>query len=87
MKRMFHLAAVGMLLVGLSGCNSGWPSLFCCNKNNNEECYEVIEGGECCDSTNYYSPSDAGVQYVPTPTRAPTKVDELPMPGPDRSST
>ncbi len=87
MKRMFHLAAVGMLLVGLSGCNSGWPSLFCCNKNKNEECYEVIEGGECCDSTNYYSPSDAGVQYVPAPTRAPTKVDDLPLPGPDRSST
>ena len=34
MKRMFHLASVGMLLVGLAGCNSGWPNLFCCGQNN-----------------------------------------------------
>ena len=86
MKRMFHWASVGLLLVGLAGCNSGWPNLFCCSQKN-EECYEVMEGGECCDSTNYYAPSDSAVQYVPAPSQAPTKVDELPMPGPDRSST
>jgi hypothetical protein len=86
MKRMFQVASVGLLLVGLTGCSSGWPNLFCCNRNN-EECSEVIEGGECGDSTNYYAPSDSAVQYVPAPSRTPTKVDELPMPGPDRSST
>ena len=83
MKRVFYLASVGLLLVSLAGCNRGWPSCFC--NNNDEEGYEIVEGGECCNSSGYYAPSSPAVQYVPSP--APTKVDELPMPGPDRSST
>jgi hypothetical protein len=82
MKRVFFLAGMGLLLSSLAGCNSGWPSLFC---NNNNDCYEVIEGGECCESSAYYAPSSPAVEYVPSPARS--RVDELPMPGPDRSST
>jgi hypothetical protein len=83
MKRVFYLASVGLLLVSLAGCNNGWPKLFC--NSCNDECSEVIEDGECCNSSAYYAPSSPPVQYAPSP--APTKVDELPMPGPDRSST
>ena len=83
MKRLIFVASVGFLLVSLTGCNSGWPSCFC--NNNNDECCEVVEGGECCESNAYYGASSPAVQYVPSP--ASTKVDELPMPGPDNSKT
>jgi len=83
MKRVFFVASMGLLLVGLAGCNRGWPSLFC---NNNNDCYEVIEGDAgCCESNAYYAPSRPAVEYMPSPARS--RVDELPMPGPDRSST
>lgn len=82
MKRVFVLASMGLFLVSLAGCNRGWPSLFC---NSGSECYEIIEGEECCESSTYYTPSSPAIEYVPSPTRS--KVDELPMPGPDRSST
>jgi hypothetical protein len=83
MKRLFYVASAGLLFVSLAGCNRGWPSLFC--NNNDDACCEVVEGGECCESSGYYGASSPAVQYVPAP--APTKVDELPMPGPDNSRT
>lgn len=90
MKRMFYLASVGLLLASLAGCNRGWPSCFGTNgnsfcSNGNDECCEVIQGDECCESNGYYAPSSPAVQYVPSPV--PSKVDELPMPGPDTSRT
>ncbi|NLF67882.1 MAG: hypothetical protein GX575_02385 [Candidatus Anammoximicrobium sp.] len=83
MKRLFYVASVGLVLVSLAGCNRGWPSLFCLNQY--DECCEVIEDGESCDAEVYYGSSSPAVQYVPAP--APTKVDELPLPGPDNSKT
>jgi hypothetical protein len=82
MKRVVFLASMGLFLVSLTGCNRGWPSLFC---NNGTECYEVIEGADGCETSSYYTPSSPAIEYVPSPARS--KVDELPMPGPDRSST
>ena len=86
MKRLFCVASAGLLMVCLAGCSRGWPSCFC-NNNNNDECCEVIQGDECCESNSYYGASGPAVQYVPSPSPAPTKVNELPMPGPDTSKT
>ena len=86
MKRLFYVAGAGLLVVSLAGCNRGWPSCFCNNNLwNNDECCEVIEDGECCESSEYYGASSPAIQYVPSP--APTKVDELPLPGPDTSKS
>lgn len=87
MKRLFYVACAGLLVVSLAGCSRGWPSCFC--NNNNDECCEVIQGDECCDSNVYYGSSGPAVQYAPAPTPAPSpsKVNELPMPGPDTSKT
>ena len=84
MKRLFYVASAGLLVISLAGCSRGWPSCFC-NNNNNDECCEVIEGDECCESNAYYGASGPAVQVVPTP--APAKVNELPMPGPDTSKS
>ena len=83
MKRFYFVAGIGLLMVSLTGCNRGWPSLFC--NNGCDEYCEVIEDGECSESNAYYGASSPAVQYMPAP--APTKVDELPLPGPDNSKT
>ncbi len=87
MKRVFILTCACLLTTALAGCNRGWPGLFCSVYN--DDCCEVIESGsDCCNSSSYYAPSGSTIEYAPAPTSAPvrSRVDELPMPGPDRSS-
>lgn len=81
MKRVCCVVGVGLFLVSLAGCSRGWPSLFCMN---GFQCYEVVQETECGNSEAYYAPSAPTIEYLPAPTRS--RSDELPMPGPDRSS-
>jgi hypothetical protein len=47
MKRAFWLMALSLAAIAVTGCNRGWPSMFC-----NSGCgYEVIEECDpCCTS-------------------------------------
>ncbi|MCL4201782.1 MAG: hypothetical protein KJ000_04765 [Pirellulaceae bacterium] len=46
MKRAFLIMTLGLVAVAMTGCNRGWPSMFC----NNDCGYEVIEECDPCAS-------------------------------------
>jgi hypothetical protein len=49
MKKLIYISAIGLLLVGMSGCSRSWPSCFC---NRNQSCPPAgcCESYESCDT-------------------------------------
>jgi hypothetical protein len=72
MKRAFWLTTLGLTMIAMTGCNRGWPSLFCLR----DPGYEVIE--QCDPCTTYYGGEVVGEGWISEPT-----VETLP--GPARS--
>jgi hypothetical protein len=93
MKKLVYFSALGLLLVGLSGCNRSWPSCFC-NRNQSYPSMDCCETCDPCDPCSdggfesyggYYMPGVSDVEWAPQ--SAPTTIDSLPTPGPAPSST
>jgi hypothetical protein len=80
MKKVYCLVAVGLLTVGLTGCNRGWPRCFGCGLfNRNQETYETYY--DSCDECGESYYDDTSAEWVPVspqdlppvPTQAPAK--------------
>jgi hypothetical protein len=89
MKKLIYVSAIGLLLLGMSGCNRSWPSCFCLRNRDcpPADCCETCD--PCCSGDEaygeYYMPGVSDVEWVPQ--SAPSTIDSLPTPGPAPSST
>lgn len=69
MKRAFWIMTLGLVAVAMTGCNRGWPSMFCTN-----DCgYEVVE--DCDPCTSYSGGAAMGGDWSSAP-----QVETLPGP-------
>ena len=74
MKKVSGLLAVAVLTLGLTGCNNGWPRMFC-----NDCTYDAVYE-DCDPCTSYYGGETDGGGWVSEPT--PAGMDTVPVPGP-----
>ncbi len=70
MKRAFWFMALGLATIATTGCNRGWPRLFCLPSSR----FEVIEQCEPC--TSYYGGEVTGGEW----SSGGTVVEVLPGP-------
>ena len=83
MKKITYLALGALLAAGMSGCNMGWPSLFCNSRSSDCVSYESCDPCGGCES--YYAPSGFETGYMPsmeTMQMMPSQGQMVPVPGP-----
>ncbi len=82
MKKVYCLLAVGLLTVGLTGCNRGWPGCFGRGLfYRAPENYEAYDTCDECGSAHYGDTSGEWVPVTPEnlpplPTQAPAKATD-----------
>lgn len=70
MKRVFCFMVLGLITIALTGCNRGWPNLFCLRNPG----FEVIE--HCDPCTSHYGSEMMGGEW----SSSGTVVEVLPGP-------